>query len=135
MNSPEDIIALMMEKDAFSQWMGVSIKSISKGSCVLECTVHDDMLNGFNIAHGGISYSLSDSALAFSANSYGYQCVSIETSISPVRPVHLNDTLTVSCEEIHRGKTIGIYTVEIKNQEFKLISKFKGTVNISRNVW
>ena len=135
MKTPKEIVDLMMEKDAFSQWMGVSVKSISKGHCTLECVVHEDMLNGFQIAHGGISYSLSDSALAFSSNAYGYQCVSIETSISHVRPIALNDILTVTCKEIHRGKTIGIYTVEIKNKENKLMSKFKGTVNISQKVW
>ena len=125
----------MMEKDAFSQWLNLSVKSIEKGNCVLECVIHENMLNGFGIAHGGISYSLSDSALAFSSNAYGYQCVSIETSISHIRPVHVNDVLTVICEEVHRGKTIGIYSIEIKNQDLKLVSKFKGTVNISRNMW
>ena len=135
MKTPEQIVDIMMEKDAFSKWMQISILSIEKGSCVLQTTIHKEMLNGFDIAHGGISYSLSDSALAFSANAYGYQCVSIETSISHIRPVFENDVLTVTCREVHRGKTIGIYSIEINNQEFKLVSKFKGTVNISRKLW
>jgi acyl-CoA thioesterase len=135
MKTPKEIVGIMMEKDSFSQWMNLNVLSINKGNCVLECTIHEDMLNGFGIAHGGISYSLSDSALAFSSNAYGYQCVSIETSISHIRPVFVNDVLTVKSEEIHRGKTIGIYTIEIKNQDLKLISKFKGTVNISQNMW
>ena len=135
MKTPEQIVDIMMEKDAFSKWMQISILSIEKGSCVLQTTIHQEMLNGFDIAHGGISYSLSDSALAFSANAYGYQCVSIETSISHIRPVFENDILTVTCREVHRGKTIGIYSIEIINQESKLVSKFKGTVNISRKVW
>jgi len=135
MKTPKEIIEIMMGNDAFSKWMQIDIKTINKGSCILECTIHENMLNGFDIAHGGITYSLSDSALAFSSNAYGYKCVSIETSISHIRPVFLNDVLTVSCEEIHRGKTIGIYSIEIKNQDFKLVSKFKGTVNISQNEW
>ena len=135
MKTPEQIVDIMMEKDAFSKWMQISILSIEKGSCVLQTTIHQEMLNGFDIAHGGISYSLSDSALAFSANAFGYQCVSIETSISHIRPVFENDILTVTCREVHRGKTIGIYSIEIINQESKLVSKFKGTVNISRKVW
>lgn len=125
----------MMENDSFSKWMEINIQSINKGNCVLGCTIHKDMLNGFDIAHGGITYSLSDSALAFSSNAYGFKCVSIETSISHIRPVFVNDILTVTCEEIHRGKTLGIYSIEIINQENKLVSKFKGTVNISRNEW
>lgn len=135
MKTPKQIVDIMMENDSFSKWMEININSIEKGSCVLECTIHKDMLNGFDIAHGGITYSLSDSALAFSANAYGYKCVSIETSISHIRPVFIDNVLTVTCEEIHRGKTLGIYSVEIINQENKLVSKFKGTVNISQNEW
>lgn len=135
MKTPEEIVKIMMEKDAFSKWMQISIMSIENGGCVMQSTVHKEMLNGFGIAHGGISYSLSDSALAFSSNAYGFQCVSIETSISHIRPVFENDVLTVTCKEIHRGNTLGIYTVEIINQDFDLVSKFKGTVNISQKAW
>lgn len=135
MKTPKEIVDLMMKNDLFSQWMNVSIVSIDKGRCTLLSTIHKDMLNGFEIAHGGITYSLSDSALAFSSNAYGFQCVSIETSISHIRPVFEDDVLTVQCEEVHRGKTIGIYSINIKNQENKLVSKFKGTVNISRKEW
>lgn len=135
MKSPQEIVDLMLNKDAFSHWMGVQIIRIDKGTCVLKSTVHADMLNGFEIAHGGISYSLSDSALAFASNAHGLQCVSIETSISHLRPCKLGDELTAECQEIHRGKSIGIYTVTIHNQRGELISQFKGTVHISDRVW
>ena len=93
------------------------------------------MLNGFDILHGGISYSLSDSALAFASNSRGNKCVSVETSISHLKPVYDNETLRVVSNEIHRGKSIGIYEVDIFNQQNELISKFKGTVSISKDTW
>ena len=125
----------MLERDAFSEWMNIEVISISKGKCKLICTIKQEMLNGFEILHGGITFSLSDSALAFAANSYGYKCVSIETSISHLRPVGLNEKLTVEATEIHRGKTIGIYQVDIFTEEQKLVSKFKGTVNISKDKW
>lgn len=135
MKSPEEIVALMLEQDAFSQWMALSVVKVCAGSCTLTCTVNAQMLNGFNIAHGGISYSLSDSALAFASNAYGHKCVSIETSIAHLIPVKEGDFLTTVCSEIHRGRTFGIYDVAIKNQHGELISKFKGTVNISKEVW
>ncbi len=135
MKTPKEIVAYMLENDAFSKWMHLSVKEVSEGYCHLTCSVNAQMLNGFHIAHGGISYSLSDSALAFASNSYGNKCVSIETSISHLLPVHEGDTLTVICSEIHRGKTFGIYEVRIQNQRNELISKFKGTVNISSEVW
>ena len=135
MKSPEEIVALMLENDAFSQWLGINIIAIDKGRCEIKCTVHEHMLNGFNILHGGISYSLSDSALAFASNSYGNKCMSIEPSISHLRKVALNDTLHVICEEISRRKTIGIYTVSIKKADGSEISRFKGTVHISTEIW
>ena len=135
MKSPQEIVDLMLSNDLFSQWMGIKIESLGIGYCTVSCEAHKDMLNGFEILHGGITYSLSDSALAFASNSYGHKCVSIETSISHIRPVKLGEKLIAKCTEIHRGKTIGIYSVEILNAENKLVSKFKGTVNISKDLW
>lgn len=135
MKSPEEIVGIMLEKDAFSMWMNLSVHSLGLGFCELSTTVHTEMLNGFEILHGGISYSLSDSALAFASNSRGNKCVSIETSISHIRPAKLGDVLTAKAKEMHRGRTTGIYEVEITNQENKLISLFKGTVHISQDCW
>ncbi|TNE52995.1 MAG: hotdog fold thioesterase [Bacteroidetes bacterium] len=135
MKTPEQIVSLMLEKDAFSEWLGVELKEIALGKSRLKATVHEQMLNGFRLAHGGISYSLSDSALAFASNSRGNKCVSIETSISHVRPVLEGDELDIVCEEKYRGKKIGVYEVEIRNQTGKIVSLFKGTVHISEELW
>jgi acyl-CoA thioesterase len=133
--SPKEIVNEMMRLDAFSQWLGISIDVIEKGRCQLSCTVRAEMLNGHQIAHGGITYSLSDSALAFASNAHGKKAVSIETSISHVYSVKENDRLRVLCEESYRGKTVGIYHVSIFNQNEVLVSRFKGTVHISDNDW
>lgn len=135
MKSPKEVVDIMMAKDSFSQWLGIEVCEIELGRCVLKCTVKDEMLNGFQILHGGISYSLSDSALAFASNSYGLHCVSIETSISHMRPVHMGDVLTAECIEIHKSRSYAVYTVAIKNQNDKIISTFKGTVSISDRPW
>ena len=135
MLTPKEIVTKMLSKDHFSNWLGITIENIEQGSTILKCTLKKEMLNGFEILHGGISYSLADSALAFAANSYGYKCVSIETSISHIRPVLLGDTLTAFCKEINRTKTIGIYEVNIENQHKKLVAIFKGIVKISEKTW
>jgi acyl-CoA thioesterase len=124
-----------LENDAFSQWLDVKVVSIGLGSCTLRATIHGQMLNGFNILHGGISYSLADSALAFASNSYGFKCVSIDTSISHLRPARVGDTLMATAIERHRGKTVGIYEVTVTNQDGKSIVLFKGTVHISKDIW
>ncbi len=133
--SPIEIVQKMMNKDAFSKWLNIIVLEVEKGSCKLSCEVKPEMLNGFLIAHGGISYSLSDSALAFASNAYGKQCVSIETSISHLRPAKIGDKLTAICTELNRGRTIGIYQVIVTNQDDKKVAIFKGIVHISDKDW
>ena len=133
--TPKEIVDEMMRLDNFSQWLGISVDLIEKGHCELSCAIKSEMLNGHQIAHGGITYSLSDSALAFASNAHGLKAVSIETSISHLYSVKENDRLRIVCEENYRGKTIGIYNVSIFNQDEMLVSRFKGTVHISENVW
>ena len=124
-----------MANDKFSQWLGLSIDNIGEGICEASCVAKNQMLNGFDILHGGITYSISDSLLAFASNSYGYKCVSIETSISHTKTVKEGEKLTAKCTEINRGKSIGIYNVDIYNEESILVSKFKGSVFISKDIW
>ena len=135
MKSPAEIVQLMMEKDAFSQWMGIEVLETGLGTCKLRCTVHQGMLNGHAILHGGITYSLSDSALAFASNSRGNRAVSIETSISHIRKGEVGDVLTAVATEVHRGRTIGIYEVTVTNQHNKVVSHFKGTVHVYPELW
>ena len=126
---------MMMANDKFSQWLGLSIDNIGEGICEASCVAKNQMLNGFDILHGGITYSISDSLLAFASNSYGYKCVSIETSISHTKTVKEGEKLTAKCTEINRGKSIGIYNVDIYNEQSILVSKFKGSVFISKDIW
>lgn len=135
MKSPEEIVNLMYEKDTFSQWLGIEILSVGLGRCELKATVHEQMLNGHQTLHGGITYSISDSALAFASNSHGVRCVSIETSISHIRKCQAGDVLTVVANEVHRGRTIGIYDIVVTNQDNRKVALFKGTVHISQETW
>lgn len=125
----------MMEHDAFSQWLGIERLEESSGRSVLRMTVRKEMLNGFHIAHGGICYSLADSALAFASNSHGRKAVSIETSISHTESVHEGDVLTASAVEEHAGKKIAFYHVRVTNQHNRLVALFKGTVYRTEKDW
>jgi acyl-CoA thioesterase len=135
MPSPKEIVNTMMAKDFFSQWLGIKVLESGLGHCKLQLTVRKEMLNGFGIAHGGITYCLSDSALAFACNSHGPQSVSIETSISHTAKVNEGDVLTAEAKELSRSKKIGVYEVTVKNQENKIVGLFKGTVYITGKNW
>ena len=125
----------MFVKDAFSKWLGIEIIEISKGYSQLKMTVTEKMLNGFKIAHGGITYSLADSALAFASNANGKRCISIETSISHTEPVKSGDILTATTEELSLTNKTGLYLVTISNQDNKEIAYFKGTVYRTSKDW
>ncbi len=129
------VVDEMMQGDAFSQWLQIERLEEGPGHCTIRMTVRDEMVNGFFIAHGGISYSLADSALAFSSNGHGIKAVSIETSISHLRPVQVGDVLTAIATEDHLGKKTGIYRVEVFNQKGKLVALFKGTVFRGGESW
>jgi acyl-CoA thioesterase len=135
MKEPREIVETMLHQDAFSHLLGMELVSIEKGTCVLRCTVTSQMTNGFGIAHGGITYSLADSALAFASNAHGVHCFSVDTNIAHLKKVKLGDVLTATCTESHRGKRTGVYVVEIQNQDAKRVAYFRGTVFISSEVW
>ncbi len=124
--TPQEIFSLMMEKDYFSQWLGLEFVYVSQGHCQLKFKVKKEMLNGFHSIHGGILFSAADSAFAFACNSHGWANVALECSISYVRPAFEGQVLTLTAKEINRGKTTGIYEVSIKNEEDKLVALFKG---------
>jgi acyl-CoA thioesterase len=136
MSKAEDIIKnKMYANDAFSKWLGIEVVNIGEGTCKLKMKVRNEMLNGFAISHGGITYSLADSALAFASNSHGKKAVSVETSISHTQTVNEGDELTAIASEQHISDKIGVYQVIITNQEHKTVALFKGVVYRTQKDW
>jgi len=121
------IIDYILQKDAFSQWLGIELIDIKEGYSKIKMIVRQEMMNGLNVVHGGIAFSLADSAFAFACNSRNNLSLALETSISFLKPVFANDILTAEAKEIRNGKNTGVYLVEIKNQHEQLIALFKGT--------
>lgn len=117
----------MFDNDPFSQWLGIKRIEISKGKVVLEMKVREEMCNGFGIAHGGIAYSLADSALAFAANTHGKQAFSIETSIQHYSAIKLGELIRAETQELVLKEETAVYEVSIFCGEEKR-AKFNGTV-------
>jgi acyl-CoA thioesterase len=136
MNHGEEIVKnKMYANDEFSKWLGIEIVNVGAGSCELKMKVRKEMLNGFAIAHGGITYSLADSALAFASNSHGKKAVSVETSISHTQTVKEGDELIAIATEQHISDKIGVYQIDVINQEGKKVALFKGTVYRTQKDW
>lgn len=135
MKTAQQVVDTMYNGDAFSQWLGIERLEERPGYCKLKMTIRPEMTNGFKIAHGGISYSLADSALAFASNGHGTQAVSLETSISHTKPVNNGDTLWAVAEEKNLSRKTGLYEVRITNQNKELVALFKGTVYRTGKEW
>ncbi len=129
------IVDKMYVNDAFSQWLGIEVLQSEKGSCKLKMVVRDEMCNGFGIIHGGVTFSLADSALAFAANAHGRLSVALECSISYPNPVNVGDTLFAEASEVSLSNKIGIYNIPVSNQNGDLVGVFKGSVYRTSKNW
>ena len=129
------VVDKMINNDAFSKWLGIEVIEITKGFCKLKMTIKKEMTNGFGIAHGGISYSLADSALAFAANSDGIQSLSIETTISHIKKVETGDILIATTKEINNEEKYANYSISITNQKNIEVAQFEGKVYRTKNKW
>jgi len=135
MDLAKKVVDKMISGDAFSQWLGIEVLEITEGFCKLKMTVKDEMTNGFNIAHGGVAYSLADSCLAFAANADGIQAVSIETSISYTKKVASGDALIAISKEMNKSIKTALYYITITNQNNLEVAHFKGTVYRTGKEW
>lgn len=130
-----EIVDLMYNGDAFSQWLGIERIEDARGRSVLRMTVRPEMTNGFNIAHGGITFSLADSALAFACNSQGKKSVSIECSINHIIQVNVGDVLTAVATESTKSIKLGVYHIVVTNQNGVDVALFKGVVYRTSKDW
>lgn len=117
----------MIANDLFSQWLGIEVAEVREGYSRIQMTVRPEMVNGFGIVHGGIAFSLADSAFAFACNNRNNLSVALDTSINFTKPVHPGDILTAEAKELHNGKSTGLYHITVTNQRDHVVALFKGT--------
>ncbi len=125
--TPQAVVDHMMKHDLFSQWLGIEVLDIKTGFSKIKMTIRPEMINGFGIVHGGIAFSLADSAFAFACNNRNNLSVALDTSINFTKPVHVDDVLIAEAKEIHNGRSTGLYQIIINNQHDHVVAIFKGT--------
>lgn len=124
----------MLSQDAFSSWLGIEILEVKLGRCKVAMTVRKEMLNSMGKAHGGISYSLADTAFGFAANTHGKYAVSIETSINHIEALNEGDYLTAESVIEKVNNKLGFNIVEVKRGD-ELVALFKGVVYRTSKEW
>ena len=122
------VVDTMLARDAFSQWLGISVLDVSPRSVTVRMVVRDEMLNGFRVCHGGVAFSLADSALAFASNTHGRVTVSIENSITYPVAIAAGDVLTARAEEESASNRLAFYRVTVRRQDDVIVALFRGTV-------
>ena len=122
----EDCAEHMFAQDAASKALGIAIGVVKPGCATATMTVTAAMLNGFKTCHGGMIFSLADSAFAFACNSQNHAAVAAGCAIDFLRPALIDDQLSDRATQTYQGKRSGIYHVEVTNQNAQLVALFKG---------
>jgi acyl-CoA thioesterase len=124
----------MLSLDPFSQWLGIEILECEVGRCKVGMTIRKEMLNSMNKAHGGITYSLADTAFGFAVNTNGRYAVSIDTSINHIEALDENDYIIAEATLESLKNKVGFYIIEIK-RENTLVALFKGVAFRTAKEW
>lgn len=121
------VVTQMMKDDLFSQWLGIQVLEVKEGYSKIQMSIRPEMVNGLGTVHGGIAFSLSDSAFAFACNNRNNLSVALDTSINFTKAIKPGDILTAEAKEIHNGRSTGLYIVIVTNQLDEQVALFKGT--------
>lgn len=135
MELADRVVQKMLADDKMSQWLGITVDEIKPGYCRLHFVVRDEMLNGFNILHGGVVFSAADSAFAFACNTHGRLSLALDVHINFIEACHEGDVLSVEAKEVHLGYKTGVYKVTVHkptgnangDQDKMLVATFTGT--------
>ena len=116
----------MYDADTASQALGITIDVLEPGNVAATMQVREDMINGFDVCHGGLLFTLADTAFAFACNAYDDLSVAASANMEFLQPARVGDVLTATASEEHRGRRGGLYTVEVANQDGVRIALFRG---------
>ncbi|HKJ17260.1 MAG TPA: hydroxyphenylacetyl-CoA thioesterase PaaI [Xanthomonadales bacterium] len=116
----------MWNGDEASRKLGMKIISVGEGCSIVTMPVRKDMLNGHQTIHGGIIFTLADSAFAFACNSRNSTSYAMSCGIDFIRPAFLGDMLTARAEEQSLTRSSGYYEVAVTNQDNKIVAHFHG---------
>jgi acyl-CoA thioesterase len=124
----EAVVRGMLDRDAFSAWLGIEVTTIRPRSVECRMRVRPDMLNGFGVCHGAVTFALADSALAFASNTSGWVTVSIENSMTYPAAVRAGDLLVATAEEESATNRLAFFRVVVRRDDDTVVGLFRGTV-------
>ena len=126
--TPNQVVDYMMEKDYFSQFLGIKVIDIKENYSLIEMTITKQMLNGLGTVHGGVTFAFADSAFAFSSNNSGDAAVALSVTINFTKAGREGDVFRAESKLVNNTRKTAIYDINVTNQNDELVAKFVGTV-------
>ena len=117
----------MYERDRAAQALGITVEAIGPGFARCRMRVRDDMVQGHATCHGGLTFTLADTAFAYACNAYNRATVALGAEIAFLAPARAGDVLSATARERSRAGRTGIYDVEVENADGALVALFRGT--------
>lgn len=125
-HQPSEIAEAMWADDRASQALGMELVEVGQGRAVLRMTVRDDMVNGLGVGHGGLVFTLADSAMAFASNSHNLRAVATQAEIDWLAPVRAGMVLTATATQRHQGGKAAVNDVEVTTEDGQMVAMFRG---------
>ena len=119
----------LAEHDPFVQWLGATVDRATPGEVGLTMTIRKDHMSFNGTCHGGVLFSLADTAFGLASNSHGVIAVGIHTDMAFCAPVKVGDIIAAEATEIARSKRVGTYRVLLSKQDGTTVAVFIGTVH------
>jgi acyl-CoA thioesterase len=117
----------MYERDQAAQALGITLEAIGPGFARCRMRVRDDMMQGHGTCHGGLTFTLADTAFAYACNAYNRATVALGAEIAFLAPARAGDVLDATARERSRSGRTGIYDVEVVSDDGTLVALFRGT--------
>ena len=130
MLSPQELAeasaAKLNQRDKAAGHIGLAVEAVAPGAATIAMTVHQDLLNGLDVCHGGFIFALADTAMAYASNSRNRPALAQTCQVTFLLPAKLGDRLTAIARETATAGRTGVYDVDVRNQDGSLIAVFRG---------
>jgi acyl-CoA thioesterase len=125
-HAPHAVAEALYARDACSQALGIEIVAVAENSCVARLAVRSDMCNGFGIAHGGITFLLADTAMAFASNADNEVALASSAEIDWLTPVQDGDVVTATAERRWSNGRSAVWDIAITNASGESVAIVRG---------
>ncbi len=117
----------MYASDHAARALGITVEAVGPGFARCRMAVRQDMLNGHDTCHGGITFTLADCAFAYACNACNRTTVALGAQISFLAPARAGDVLIATAREQSRAGRTGVYDVEVSTADATRVALFRGT--------